>query len=77
MKFKPMTKEHLWQSVYIEAMRQSRIGDPKELADKAVKDFESIFKPFWRFTTKYGKITHTPFDIPEVPEKDLQKGHTP
>ena len=43
MKFKPMTKEHLWQSVYIEAMRQSRIGDPKELADKAVKDYEERF----------------------------------
>ena len=25
----------------IEAMRQSRIGDPKELADKAVKDYEA------------------------------------
>lgn len=39
-----MTKQHLWQAVYIEAMRQSRINDPKELADKAVKDYEDRFE---------------------------------
>ncbi len=55
MKFKPMTKQDLWQAVYIEAMRQGRMTDPKELADKAVKDYEERFEreayidPLWAF----------------------------
>lgn len=39
-----MTKQTLWTEVYIEAMRQSRITNPKELADKAVKDYEERFE---------------------------------
>ena len=39
-----MTIKKLWQTVYIEAMRQGRMNDPKELADKAVKEFEDRFE---------------------------------
>ena len=38
-----MTKQEFWSIVYIEAMRQGRMNNPKELADKAVDDFEKRF----------------------------------
>jgi hypothetical protein len=39
-----MTKQQLWQTVYIEAMKQGRMSKPKELADQAVKEFEERFE---------------------------------
>ena len=37
-----MTKEQFWQTVYIEAMRQSKMKDPKEWANQAVAAFENM-----------------------------------
>ena len=39
-----MTKQEFWQTVYIEAMRQSKMKDPKEWANKAVAAFENNFE---------------------------------
>ena len=39
-----MTKQELWSTVYIEAMRQGRMNNPKELADQAVAAFENNFE---------------------------------
>lgn len=73
-----MTKQQLWSNVYIEAMRQSRMNSPKELADKAVDEFESRFGKLDKILNSGNKVTFTPFDIPKPPpDRLIREGEEP